>query len=183
MVLCVCVCVFVVLYKKFHRAVSPTLCDSYSHTVLSRFTIRGVSTDASSSGTPMHIRVREFKCCIAIVDGGGGVCGCGPHICTCGMCRTPAIVPPYEGQCWFGCRGSVHVDDGFGYVFGTGLWNERNSFFVGNIFWMSSFSLFVDVSKNKDLKEVCKFFYNGKFTFTPVVSHLAWVLKVLCTDI
>lgn len=61
--------------KKFHRAVSPTLCDSYSHTVLSRLTISGVSAEISSSdvgGGPINTRGGLFvaKCCIAIVDGG-----------------------------------------------------------------------------------------------------------------
>lgn len=121
------------MYNKdgIHRAVSPTLCVSYSHTVLSRFIISGVSTVASSStiltAPPMQCLVgREFKWCIAIWDGGGGGdVVCIPLIWTWGMCRTPAIVPPYVGQ-WCvetpaGCRGSVQVPIWFWYAFGTGL--------------------------------------------------------------
>lgn len=112
-----------------HRAVSPTLCDSYSHTVLSRFTINGVSAVGSSSGTPaMQMRALEFKWCMAICDGGGGGV-CMPLIWTCGIlwCRTPAMVPPYVGQ-WCaptGCRGSVHVDTCVAYAFGTGLCKRK----------------------------------------------------------
>lgn len=114
-------------YLVVHRAVSPTLCDSYSHTVLSRLTINGVSAVGSSSGTPMHTRALAFKWCIAICDGGGGGV-CIPLIWTWGgilWCRTPAIVPPYVGQWWaaVGWRGSVQVDTCAAYAFGTGLWN------------------------------------------------------------
>lgn len=114
-----------------HRAVSPTLCVSYSHTVLSRFTINGVSTVGSSSGTPeMQMRALEFKWCMAICDGSGGVCM--PLICTCGIlwCRTP-MVPPYVGQWWAaaaaGWRGSVHVDICVAYTFGPWFWNYNKT--------------------------------------------------------
>lgn len=114
-----------------HRAVSPTLCVSYSHTVLSRFTIKGVSTVTSSSTKAAGIQclaVLEFKWCIAICDGGGGAV-CKPLIWTCGICRTPAIVPPYDDQ-WCaptcpGWRGNVHVVIWFWNAFGTGLCNEN----------------------------------------------------------
>lgn len=144
---CVCVCVWVCMYtciiaffydeleKKFHKAVSPIRLVSYSHTVLSRFTIKGVSTVTSSSTRVAGIQclaVLEFKWCIAICDGGGG----GGAVCklliwTCGICRTLlAIVPPYVVQwcaaIWPGCcRGSVHVVIWFWNAFWTGLCNKQ----------------------------------------------------------
>lgn len=102
----------------FHRAVSSTTALlSYSHTVLSRFIINGIST--SSSERPPHILARGLgpRLCIAIVEGGGG---CVPLIViVCDIFLTPAIVPPYDGQWLLWWRGNVHVFEGFWNCFGT----------------------------------------------------------------
>lgn len=108
----------------------------YKITLLSRFSISGVSTSSSvddewsGGGSPRPIHTRGLalgpRLDIARHEGGGGgwCCDC-EMVIVCDMFRTavPAMAPPYEGQ-WLALwwpRGSVQVFEGFWNCFGTGL--------------------------------------------------------------
>lgn len=129
-----------IIFRKFYRAVSSfpiTALLSYSHTVLSRFDINGIS-ESSSSRPIWHLCRAGPSVCMAINWFEFGFdCGAPLIVIVCDTLRTPAMVPPYDGQLLFGWRGNVHVFEGLWKTFDTGFIMPMFPMFIGDWLWCS----------------------------------------------